>query len=135
MKKFKLENNLAKDDLQVGGWQEIPSVYVSGNKKALPINLEKDEEYNEAVRESWEKVVILHVMSPKPIKFYLGFTDKFVTKYLKQEFESDLKFGMRVGPKNFQVIVLPKNLGDKIFLEVVEYTKDKDEKYKDLILI
>ena len=101
----------------------------------MPQNPEKDEDYNEAVIGSWEKVVVLHAMAPKPTKFFVGFTDKFVTKYVKHEFVTDLKFGMRVGPKNFQIIALPKNIEDKIILEVVEYTTESDEKYKDLILI
>ncbi|EKE18474.1 MAG: hypothetical protein ACD_9C00323G0001 [uncultured bacterium] len=79
-------------------------------------------------------------MAPKPTKFCIGFTDKFVTKYLKHEFETrppagGLKFAMRVGPKNFQILALPKNIEDKILLEAVEYTTENDEKYKDLILI
>src|SRR6266568_4044289 len=118
MKNFKLENNLIGDD----NWPDIASVYVAGNKKAMPLNAEKDEEYNEAVIQSWDKIVVLHAMAPTPTKFFLGFTDKFVTKYLKHEFVTDLKFGMRVGPKNFQVIALPKNIEDKILLEIVEYT-------------
>ncbi|KKQ44487.1 MAG: hypothetical protein US63_C0026G0006 [Candidatus Moranbacteria bacterium GW2011_GWC2_37_8] len=131
MKNFKLENNLIGDK----NWPEIASVYVAGNKKAMPINPEKDEEYNEAVIQSWDKIVVLHAMAPKPTKFHIGFTDKFVTKYLKYDFVTDLKFAMRVGPKNFQIIALPKNMEDKIMLEVVEYTTENDEKYKDLILI
>lgn len=131
MKNFKLENNL----IGAENWPEIASVYVAGNKKAMPLNSEKDEEYNEAVIQSWDKIVVLHAMAPKPIKFSIGFTDKFVTKYLKHEFETDLKFAMRIGPKNFQILVLPKNIEDKILLEVVEYTTENDEKYEDLILI
>ncbi|EKE18873.1 MAG: hypothetical protein ACD_9C00208G0005 [uncultured bacterium] len=128
---FKLENNLIGDE----NWPEISSVYVAGNKKAMPLNPEKDEEYNEAVIQSWDKIVVLHAMSSKPTKFYIGFTDKFVTKYLKHEFLTDVKFAMRVGPKNFQILALPKNIEDKILLEVVEYTTENDAKYKDLILI
>lgn len=128
---FKLEHNLIRDK----NWPEIASAYVAGNKKAMPLNPEKDEEYNEAVIQSWEKIVVLHAMAPKPTKFHIGFTDKFVTKYLKHEFITDLKFAMRVGPKNFQVLALPKNIEDKIILEIVETTTIDDEKYKDLILI
>lgn len=131
MKNFKLEHNLIGEE----NWPEIASAYVAGNKKAMPINPEKDDEYNEAVIESWEKIVVLHVMAPKPTKFHIGFTDKFVTKYLKYEFVTDLKFAMRIGPKNFQILALPKNIEDKILLEVVETTTVDDEKYKDLILI
>ena len=131
MKNFKLENNLIGAD----NWPEIASVYVAGNKKAMALNPEKDEEYNEAVIQSWDRIVVLHVMAPKPTKFRIGFTDKFVTKCLKHEFVSDLKFAMRVGPKNFQILALPKNIEDSILLEVVEYTTENDEKYKDLILI
>lgn len=131
VKNFKLEHNLIGEE----NWPEIASVYVAGNKKALLINPEKDEEYNEAVIESWEKVVVLHAMAPKPTKFHIGFTDKFATKFLKHEFVTDLKFGMRIGPKNFQVLALPKNIDDKILLEIVEFTTIDDEKYKDLILI
>lgn len=131
MKNFKLENDLAGKE----NWPEIASAYVAGNKKAAPLYPEKDEEYNEAVMESWDKVVILHAMSPKPIKFHIGFTDKLVTKYLKHEFVTDLKFAMRVGPRNFQVLALPKNIEDRILLEIIEITKVDDEKYKDLILI
>ncbi len=131
MKNFKLENNLNG----AGKWSEIASVYVAGNKNALPLNPEKDEEYNEAVIQSWDKIVVLHAMAPKPTKFHIGFTDKFVTKYLKHEFETDLKFAMRVGPKNFQILALPKNIEDKILLEIVEYTTENDEKCNDLILI
>lgn len=131
MKNFKIENNL------IGGenWPEIASAYVAGNKKAMALNPEKDEEYDEAVIQSWDKIVVLHAMSPKPTKFYIGFTDKFVTKYLKHEFETDLKFAMRVGPKNFQILALPKNIEDKILLEIVEYTTESDEKYKSLLLL
>jgi hypothetical protein len=131
MKNFKLEHNLIGEE----NWPEIASAYVAGNKKAIPINPEKDDEYNEAVIQSWEKVVVLHAMAPKPTKFHIGFTDKFVTKYLKNDFVTDLKFAMRIGPKNFQVLALPKNIEDKILLEVVETTTVDDEKYKDLILI
>lgn len=131
MKNFKLENNLIGND----NWPEIASVYVAGNKKAMALNSEKDEEYNEAVIQSWDKIIVLHAMAPKPTKFHIGFTDKFVTKYLKHEFVSDLKFAMRVGPKNFQILALPKNIEDKILLEVVEYTSEDDEKYKSLLLL
>lgn len=131
MKNFKLEHNLIEE----GNWPEIASVYIAGNKKAMPLNPEKGEEYNEAVIESWEKIVVLHAMAPKPTKFHIGFTDKFATKYLKHEFVTDLKFAMRVGPRNFQILALPKNIEDKILLEMVEITTVDDEKYKDLILI
>lgn len=131
MKNFKLENNLIGDE----NWPMVASVYIAGNKKAMALNPEKDEEYNEAVIQSWDKVVVLHAMAPKPTKFCVGFTDKFATKYLKHEFVTDLKFAMRVGPKNFQIIALPKNIEDNILLEVVEYTTENDEKYKDLILL
>jgi hypothetical protein len=131
MKNFKLENNLMGEE----SWPEIASVYVAGNKKAMPTNPEKDFEYNEAIAESWEKIVVLHAMSPKPTKFHIGFTDKFATKFLKHEFVTDLKFAMRVGPRNFQVLALPKKIEDKILLEMVEVTTVDDEKYKDLILI
>lgn len=131
MKNFKLENNLVGNE----NWPQVASVYVAGNKKAMPLNLERGEEYNEAVRQSWEKVVVLRVLAPKPTTFHIGFTDKFVTRYLQHEFVTDLKFAMRIGPKNFQIIALPKHLEDKILLEVVEYTQVDDEKYKDLVLI
>jgi hypothetical protein len=131
MRNFKLEHNLIGEE----NWPEIASVYVAGNKKAMPINPEKDEEYNEAVIQSWERVVVLHAMAPKPTKFHIGFTDKFATKYLKHDFVTDLKFAMRVGPRNFQVLALPKNIEDRIILEIVETTTVDDEKYKDLILI
>lgn len=131
MKNFKLEHDLIAEE----NWPEIASVYVAGNKKALALNPEKDDEYNEAVIESWEKIVVLHAMAPKPIKFHIGFTDKFVTKYLKHDFVTDLKFAMRVGPRNFQILALPKNIEDKIILEIVEVTTIDDEKYKELILI
>ncbi len=131
MKNFKLEHNLIGDE----NWPAIASVYVAGNKRALPINPEKDEEYNESVIESWERVVVIHAMAPKPTKFHVGFTDKFATKFLKHEFVTDLKFAMRVGPKNFQVLALPKNIEDRIILEIVEITTVDDEKYKELILI
>lgn len=131
MKNFKLEHNLTGEE----NWPGIASAYVAGNKKAMPLNPEKDEEYNEAVIGSWEKVVVLHAMSPKPIKFRIGFTDKFSTKYLKHDFVTDLKFAMRVGPKNFQVLALPKNIEDRILLEVEEITTVNDGKYEDLILI
>ncbi len=131
MKNFKLEHNLVGAE----NWPEIASVYVAGNKKAMALNPEKDEEYNEAVIQSWDKIVVLHAMAPKPTKFHIGFTDKFVTKYSKHDFETDLKFAMRVGPKNFQILALPKNIEDKILLEAVEYTTENDERYKDLILI
>ncbi|EKE18410.1 MAG: hypothetical protein ACD_9C00344G0004 [uncultured bacterium] len=131
MKNFKLEHNLVGEE----NWPSVASVYVAGNKKAMPLNPEKDEEYNEAVIQSWEKVVVLHAMAPKPTKFHIGFTDKFATKYLKHDFVTDLKFAMRMGPKNFQVLALPKNIEDKILLEMVEVTTVDDEKYKDLILI
>ena len=131
MRNLKLEHNLIGDE----NWPEIAGVYGAGNKKALPLNPDKDEEYNEAVIASWEKVVVLHAMAPKPTKFHIGFTDKFATKFLKYEFVTDLKFAMRVGPRNFQVLALPKNIEDKILLELVEITTVNDEKYKDLILI
>jgi hypothetical protein len=131
MKNFKLENNLVGEDC----WPKVASVYVAGNKKAMPMDLNKSEEYNEAVIQSWEKIVVLHAMASKPTKFFVGFSDKLETKYLKHEFVTDLKFGMRIGPRNFQVLALPKNLEDKILLEVVEYARENDEKYKDLILI
>lgn len=131
MRNFKLEHNL----IGAENWPEVASVYVAGDKKALPINPEKDEEYNEAVIQSWEKVVVLHAMAPKPTKFHIGFMDKFATKFLKHDFMTDLKFAMRIGPKNFQVLALPKNIEDKILLEMVEITTVNDEKYKDLILI
>lgn len=131
MRNFKLEHNLIGDEK----WTEFASAYVAGNKKALPLNPGKDEDYNEAVIESWEKIVVLHAMAPKQTKFHIGFTDKFTTKFLKHDFVTDLKFGMRVGPKNFQVLALPKNIEDKILLEVIEVTTINDEKYESLILL
>ncbi len=131
MRNFKLENNL----IGKVNWPEIASVYVAGNKKAMPLNPEKDEEYNEVVIQSWDRIVVLHAMSPKPTKFHIGFTDKMVTKYLKYDFVTDLKFAMRVGPRNFQILALPKNIEDTLLLEVVEITTIDDKKYEDLILI
>lgn len=131
MKNFKLEHNLIGDE----NWPEVASVYVAGNKKAIPLNPEKDEEFNEAVIQSWEKVVVLHAMSPKPTKFHFGFSTKNSVQYLKYDFETDLKFAVRLGPNDINFLALPKNIEDKILLEVVEITTVDDEKYKDLILI
>ena len=101
----------------------------------MPLNPEKSEEYNEAVVQSWEKVVVLHAMAPKPTKFHFGFSTKNSVQYLKHEFETDLKFAVRLGPSDINFIALPKNIEDKILLEVVEITTENDNKYKDLILI
>lgn len=131
MKNFKLENNL----IGAENWPQIASVFVRGNRKAMRLDHTKSEEYNEAVIQSWEKVAVLRALAPKPTKFFLGFAIKNSVQYLKHEFETDLKFAVRLGPLDVNYFALPKDLDDKIILEIVEITNENDEKYKDLILI
>ena len=128
---FKVENNLIGSEK----WPTISSVFLTGDKKAMHLDHAKSEEYNEAVIQSLEKVVVLHAMAPKPTKFFFGFAIKNSVQYLKNEFETDLKFAVRLGPIDVNFLVLPKDLEDKILLEVVEITNVDDEKYKDLILL
>ena len=95
----------------------------------------KSEEYNEAVIQSWENVAVLRALAPRPTKFFLGFAIENSVQYLKHEFETDLKFAVRLGPIDTNFFVLPRHMEDKILLEVVEITKVDDDKYKDLLLI
>ncbi|HOW60163.1 MAG TPA: hypothetical protein P5548_00015 [Candidatus Moranbacteria bacterium] len=131
MKNLEPENNLAHEE----SWEKIASVLLKGDKKALSLNSEKDEEYNQAVFSSWENVVVLHVMAPKKTKFHIAFATRKKIKYLPQELETDLKFAVRIGPKDFKVFIIPDDIRKKVMLEVVEYTKVDNEKYKDLILL
>ena len=116
-------------------WEKIASVLVKGDKQKMSLNSEKSEEYNEAIFLSWENVVVLRVLSPKPTKFHIAFATRKGVKYLPQELETDFKFAARIGPKDFKVFIIPDDIKKKILLEVVEYTKVSDEKYKDLILL
>ena len=131
MRNFKLENNLVGEV----NWPKFASVFLSGNRKALHLDVLKSQEYNDAVVESWEKVAVLRVLAPEKTKFHLGFATKKSVQYSNPEFETDLKFAVRLGPSDINFFVFPENIKDKILLEVVEITTDKDEKYKDLILI
>jgi len=131
MKNLEPENNLAHAE----NWEKIASVLVKGDKTKMSLNTEKSEEYNEAVFSSWENVVVLRVLAPKKMKFHVALATRKRVKYIPQELETDLKFAVRIGPKDFQVFILPDDIRKKILLEVVEYTKVDDEKYKDLILI
>jgi hypothetical protein len=131
MKNLEPENNLAQEE----NWEKIASVLVRGDKNTISLNPEKSEEYNEAVFSSWENVVVLRVLAPKKTKFHIALATRKHVKYLPQELETDIKFAVRIGPKNFQVFIIPEDMEKKILLEVIEYTKVDDEKYKDLILI
>lgn len=131
MKNLEPENNLA----QAENWEKITSVLVRGDKKRMSLNSEKSEEYNEAIFSSWEDVVVLRVMAPKPTKFHIAFATRKRIKYLPQELETDLKFAVRIGPKDFKVFIIPNDIRKKVLLEVIEHTKVSDEKYKDLILL
>ena len=131
MKNLEPGNNLAHGE----NWEKIASVLVKGDKQKMSLNSEKSEEYNEAVFSSWENVVVLHVMASKPTKFYIAFATRKGIKYLPQELETDFKFAVRIGPKDFKVFIIPDDIRKKILLEVIEYTKVSDEKYKDLILL
>jgi hypothetical protein len=131
MKNLEPENNLAQEE----NWEKVASVLMKGDPKALPLNPEKSEEYNEAVFSSWEKAVILRVLAPKKTKFHIAMATRKKIRYIPQELTTDLKFAVRIGPKNFQIFIIPDDIRKKILLEVVEHTKVDDEKYKDLILI
>ena len=131
MKNLGPENNLAHEE----SWGKIASVLIKGDKKAVSLNSEKDEEYNQAVFSSWENAVVLHVMAPEKTKFHIAIATRKKVRYLPQELETDFKFAARIGPKDFKIFIIPKDIGKKILLEVVEYTKVSDEKYKDLILL
>lgn len=131
MKNLGPENNLAHEE----SWGKIASVLVKGDKKAVSLNSEKSEEYNQAVFSSWENAVVLRVLAPKPTKFHIAFATRKKIKYLPQELETDFKFAVRIGPKDFKVFIIPDDIKKKVLLEVVEYTKVSDEKYKDLILL
>lgn len=131
MKNLRTEDNLAHAE----NWEKIASVLVKGDKKRMPLNPEKSEEYNEAIFSSWENAVVLRVLAPKPTKFHIAFATRKGIKYLPQELETDLKFAVRIGPKDFKVFIIPDDIRKKILFEVVEHTKVSDEKYKDLILL
>ena len=109
MKNLEPENNLAHEE----SWEKIASVLLKGDKKALSLNSEKDEEYNQAVFSSWENVVVLHVMASKPTKFHIAFATRKGIKYLPQELETDLKFAVRIGPKDFKVFIIPDDIRKK----------------------
>lgn len=131
MKNLEPENSFAQEE----NWGKFASVLIKGDKKKMSLNSEKSEEYNEAVFLSWENVVVLRVLAPKPTKFYIGLATRKKIRYLRQRLETDMKFAMRIGPKDFKVFVFPEDIEKKILLEVVEYTKVDDKNYKDLILI
>jgi hypothetical protein len=131
MKNLEPENNLAQEE----SWEKIASVLVKGDKQKMSLNSEKSEDYNQTVFSSWENVVVLHVMAPKKTKFHIAMTTRKKVRYLPQELETDMKFAMRIGPKDFKVFIIPDDIRKKVLLEVVEYTKVNNEKYKDLILL
>lgn len=135
MKNFKLEHNLVGPPAGGEKWPKVASVFLKGNKKAMPLDATKSAEHNEAVMETWEKVAVLRALAPKPTRFHFGFSTKNSVRYLKHEFKTDLKFAVRLGPNDVNFIALPEDIEDKILLEVVEITTVDDEKYKDLILI
>lgn len=131
MKNLEPENNLAHEE----SWEKIASVLIKGDKNVASLNSEKSEEYNQAVFSSWENVVVFHVMAPQKTKFHIAMTTRKKVRYLPQELETDMKFGMRIGPKDFKVFIIPDDIRKKVLLEVIEYTKVNNEKYKDLILL
>jgi len=131
MKNLEPENNFAGEE----SWEKIASILVKGDGKAMSLNSEKSDEYNEAVKASWRKAIVLRVLAPKKTKFYVGLATRKKMKYMPLPMETDLKFAVRIGPRDFQVFVLPEDIEDKILLEIVEYAEVEDEKYKDLILI
>ena len=131
MKNLEPGNNLAHGE----NWEKVASVLVKGDKQKMSLNSEKSEEYNEAIFLSWENVVVLRVLAPKPTKFHIAFATRKKIKYLPQELETDLKFAVRIGPKDFKVFIIPNEISKKVLLEVVEHTKVSDNKYKDLILL
>jgi hypothetical protein len=131
MKNLEPEHNLAHEE----SWEKIASVLIKGDKKTVSLNPEKDEEYNQAIFSSWKNVVVLRVIAGEKTKFHIAIATRKKIKYLPQEIETDFKFAARIGPKDFKVFIIPDDIEKNILLEVVEYTKVDDEKYKDLILL
>ncbi|EKE19565.1 MAG: hypothetical protein ACD_8C00138G0008 [uncultured bacterium] len=131
MKNYKLEHNLIGEE----NWPSLPSIFVGGIAGQEDVSADNAGDENEKIVQSWKNVVILKATSEKPTEFYVGFSNYAIVCYLKHEFVTDVMYAMRISPTDNRYFVLPKNIEDKILLEMVEVTTVDDEKYKDLILI
>jgi hypothetical protein len=131
MRNYKIERNLGGDEY----WPDISFISVKGvleQKSASKIN---DSFEREKIIQTWDNVAVMKATSDKPTKFLIAFLKDNKSRYFKQEFTTDMEFGMRIGPEDVNFMALPLNLEDKINLELIEITTEADPKYPDLILI
>lgn len=114
-------------------WPKIASVFIKG----IPgeTDTTTDVPQKQDLSQTWSSVAVFKATSNEPTKFYVGFTNLGIIKYLEYEFTTNLEFGMRIGGGDVRVFVLPKDLTKKLKLKMVEITKEDDPKYRELILI
>ena len=127
MRNYKLEKKLTGDDK----WPRVASIFVEGIEEETQLKSRDDEQ----TIQSWKNVAVMKAKSSAPVKFYIGFCKSNEIVYLDYEFETNLTFAMRIGPEDVNFFVLPKNLKNKVSLELVDITTENDEKHKDTILI
>ena len=131
MRNYKVEKKLFGSK----NWKRIAMVFVNGIPSAPPLLPNATEEENEEIIQSWNNILVMKATSDRPAEFYLGFYNKNVIEYLKHKFETNLYFGMRIGPEDVNFFVFFKDLVSIIELEVIEQTTIDNSKYSNLLLI
>ncbi len=132
---YKLENNLQ----DWSAWHEVKMIEVKGDPEAQPFTLPdtvENADANEKVIQSWKKIAVFRATSQESaIAFKIGFIKDGLNLFINQDFETNLDYGMRVGPTDTIYYVLPSDLKSDIELKLVEITEENDEKYQDLIIL
>lgn len=131
MRNYKEEENLLGKE----NWPEIESVLVEGISDQNKITPGLSDEEKRAIINSWNKVAVIKVTAKEKTPFFAGFSTKNKIQFLKHAFETDLKYGMRVGVDDIRFFAIPIDLNKKLEVELIEITDTNDKNYSDLILI
>ncbi|MCK4636233.1 MAG: hypothetical protein KAT32_05220 [Candidatus Moranbacteria bacterium] len=124
---YKLKKDLTGNE----NWPRFSTIHVKGVSGEQELKSNDDEK----TIQSWKNVAVMKATSSSSVKFYLGFYNEKEIVYLKNKFETNLTFAMRISSKDMNFFVMPKDLNEKIELELVEITIEDDSKYDNLILI
>ena len=127
---FAKEHHLLDEDK----WPHIPSVFVKGAEGEPDItpamNLTNEQKIE--VSQAWKNIAVLKVSSSTPTAFYIGYSNMDAVVYLEYEFTTNEMLGLRLGGGDVRFFALPKDINQKITLELVEVISEDNPQYPSL---